>query len=138
MKIGVIIGLLIHLSTQWCFFTSFSEQDEKILSVDYSPDGQFIATGSSSNRVSIFNTKTYDVVWFETLSNDVLDVKFTHDGTQLGVTQNSTDTVKIYNISGSGEGTQVYSGDPTSNNDQGFNEIDFNPNHDEVVLCGNF
>ena len=141
MKFCLIICFLVQMASQWCFFTSFSETDQKILALDYSPNGKFIAIGSSSNRVSIFSTKTYDLLWFDTLSNDVLSVKFSSDNLMLAVTQIVNDTLLVYNIDAQGRGSSIRTNvmpPRNRNNPQGgWNEVDFNVQNNKIVLCGN-
>ena len=110
----ILIFLQIWSARQWCYFTTFSDLGEKIFSVDYSANGEFLAVGSAANRVSIYSTKTYDVLWYENLPNDVLSAKFSPDGSYLAVTQNGTDQLRVYSVSSTGIGTLFYTTVPPS------------------------
>ena len=111
--------LLVQITREWCFFTSFAETNNEVISLDYSPDGQFIATGSASKRVSIFSTKTYDLLWFDTLPQRVLSVKFSPLNMKLGVTLDVVDNIYIYNIDGNGIGTPNATLNPSVQRPQG-------------------
>lgn len=129
-KWWIICLLQIHLSLQWCFFTNFAELNEQILAIDFSPDGKFVATGSTSNRVTVFSTKTFDVLWYKVMPQDVTGVKFSPLTQRLGVVQDVIDDVEIFDIDANGVGTRYFytNSPPVLNGTQyGFNDIDFNP-----------
>lgn len=73
-----------------------------------------MVTASSSQRVTVYNTNTSEVVWFDTFAGNVTTAKFSNDGKLLAVGQMGSDTIKIYNVPGFLSNTSFSAGHGTS------------------------
>ena len=56
------------------------------ISVDHSPDGQFVITGDENGWVQIWNTSTYTIAHSTQLSNDIAQVAWSDDGSMVAAT----------------------------------------------------
>ena len=100
IKFKLIVFLaLLYESLQWCLLKTYYElAGSRINEVDWSPDGNFIVTGSGSKRVTVISFATSNVVFFKTFATDVNTAKFNRDGTLLAVGRSGDDTIEMYNV----------------------------------------
>jgi WD40 repeat protein len=64
LKLIVFLALFCE-SLQWCLLKTYYElAGSRINEVDWSPDGNFIVTGSGSKRVTVISFATSNVVFF--------------------------------------------------------------------------
>lgn len=102
--------------------------------MDWSPDGQYIVTGSKSQRVTVISVYSSNVVWFDTLSSDVTTTKFSKTGKWLGVGQMGSDTIRIYNVP-SFTLNMSFSAEHSSSTTDIF-ELDFSSDDSKMITCG--
>lgn len=59
--IFIVVSLCLTLIRSWCLKTIFASS-MKIRSVDFSPDGEYILTGSSTGRVLLWKSDTLEIL----------------------------------------------------------------------------
>lgn len=124
----------LHFSTEWCLYqTYFEPNGNKIFEIDWSPDGSYIVTAAASGKLSVLSFATSNVVWSDTLSNDVYTAKFSKNGKWLGVGQMSTDNIRIYNVPSFTLNMSFSAGHGSSVT---INELDFSYDNTKIVTCG--
>lgn len=90
-------------------------------------------TGSTSNRVTVISFATSNVVWFDTLSDDVTTAKFSKNGKLLAVGQVGDDTIRVYNVPAF---TLNATFRAEHGNTETVYELDFNSDDTKMVTCG--
>jgi WD40 repeat protein len=92
-------GILLDIDTEQRLW-EFVPGDANVNAIAYSPDGQYIAIGSSDKRVYLLNAENgVEVRRFIGHTQEVTAVSFTGDGTQL-MTASTDATVQLWNITG--------------------------------------
>lgn len=131
----LVISLQIYSTIQWCLYNSFTEvTGQHINEVDWSPDGQFIAVASDSDKATVYSFATLSPVWIGSFGNNVLTVKFSKQGKYLAVGTEDNNTVYVYNVPNF---TYYASFSAFNSSSQKVYEVDFHPtNENRLIACG--
>ena len=83
-RIGLLLILAIAWAESWCYKTKFAGAD-KIMSIDFSPDGQYILTAEQNGRILLWNAQTFDVLKVYIFPTTAQQAKFSKDQTQVAI-----------------------------------------------------
>ena len=95
LKVISLLSLII-LSEEWCWKTHFGDTNKNITDIHYSHDGQYIVVGSESQRITIYDTKNYNVHWYYTLPGPVSSARFSRNSDKICVTLQNSNQVYLF------------------------------------------
>lgn len=100
------------------------------VSVDFSPDGKYIATGDTDGRVGLWEVSSGENIYYRSLGGEVWGVAFSPDGRYIAADGTGSVTANLLEVS---RGTVVQSSE-LSDEANSITSVAFSPNGEYVAL----
>lgn len=122
---------LMKFCLGWCEVGTIWAADD-VWDVAWSPSGNMIAIASKSDILAVYDSRTFDPLVINDMGDEVYTIKFSSDGSMFGVGLKNSDRVKIW--SATAPYSLLYDIDT---NHGSVRQIDFHPDNDRILTCGN-